>query len=249
MKIGVIGLGIVGETILHVMKFFHDEVKGYDKYKPSDLFVDICDTDIIFVAVPTNDKNGRLDCSMVIDVLEKLEANPYSGVICIKSTVGVGFLDKARKFNLRIVYMPEFLHERTRLADFVSANYFVMSGKKEDLNRVKEALFWVDDDKFFIVDDRTAEIVKLAMNAFAATKISFVNEIKKICDKVGADAKIVMEILRKDKRCGGEYTDPARGPYRGKCLPKDTRELMNCTKVSVLLKAVEEVNERTKREM
>lgn len=246
MKIGVIGLGVVGNTILTIMKFFHDDVVGYDKYKCSDSFENVCATDLIFVVVPTDGKEGRLDFSNVRDVLEQLEAYSYPGIVCIKSTVGVKFLDEARKFNFRIVYMPEFLHERTRLADFVSPDHVVMSGEKEDLSIIRKAFFWVDDDKFFSVDDRTAEVVKLAMNAFAATKISFANEIRRICDEVGADAEKVMEILRQDKRCAKEYTDPTRGPYGGKCLPKDTRELMNCTNKSILLKAVEEVNEKMK---
>ena len=249
MKIGVIGLGVVGNTIFHVMKFFHDHVVGYDKCKCSDSFEDVCATDFIFVAVPTGRKEGRLDCSNVRDVLERLEAHSYPGIVCIKSTVGVKFLDEARKFNLRIVYMPEFLHEETRLADFVSPDYIVMSGEEEDLSTLRQAFFWVDDNKFFIVDDRTAEVAKLALNAFAATKISFANEIRSICNEVGADAEKVMELLRQDKRCAKEYTDPTRGPYGGKCLPKDTRELMNCTIKSILLRAVEEVNEKIKKEM
>jgi len=249
MRIGVIGLGAVGETVLSAMKFFHGEVRGYDEYKPRDSFEDICDTDIVFVAVPTLEKMGRLNCTIVTDTLEKLEANSYGGVVCIKSTVGVGFLDQARKFNLKVVYMPEFLHEQTRLADFVSPDYIVISGDKEDLNTLKQAFFWISDDKFFVVDDRTAEIVKLAMNAFAATKISFANEIKNICEEVGADAVKVMKILSQDKRCGKEYADPTRGPYGGKCLPKDTRELINSVNGCVLLKAVEEVNEKMKREL
>ncbi len=247
MKIGVIGLGVVGNTIFAVMKFFYGHVRGYDKYKDSDSFESVCATNLIFVAVPTDGKEGKLDCSNVRDVLEQLEAHSYHGVVCIKSTVGVRFLDEARKFNLRIVYMPEFLHEKNRLADFVSSDYIVMSGEKEDLSTVRQAFSWVDDNKFFIVDDRTAEVSKLAMNAFAATKISFANEIRSICNEVGADAKKVMEILRQDKRCAKEYTDPTRGPYGGKCLPKDTRELIQCTNNSILLRAVEELNEKMKK--
>lgn len=251
MKIGVIGLGIVGNTILTVMKFYHDDVRGYDKYKPGDSFESVCDTDLVFVAVPTNEKDGRLDCSIVRDVLDQLETNSYHGIVCIKSTIGVKFLQEARKShpNLRIVYMPEFLHEKSTLADFLSPDYIVMSGKKEDLNTLKKVFFWVDDDKFFDVDDRTAEVTKLAVNAFAATKISFANEIRRICEEVAADAEKVMGILRQDKRCAEEYTDPTRGPYSGRCLPKDTRELIRSTNVSILLKAVEETNEKMKEEM
>jgi UDPglucose 6-dehydrogenase len=250
VKIGVLGLGVVGNTILTVMKFYHHNVRGYDKYKPSDSFESVCDTDLVFVAVPTNEKDGRLDCSIVRHTLDQLEKNSYRGVICIKSTIAVGFLDEVRKSNpnLRIVYMPEFLHEKNSLTEFASPDYIVMSGKEEDINILRKAFFWVNDNKFFHVDDRTAEVTKLVVNAFAATKISFANEIGRICKEVGADAETVMAVLRRDKRCGEEYTDPTRGPYGGKCLPKDTRELINCTNVSILLKAVEETNEKMKKE-
>lgn len=246
MNIGVYGVGAVGETIYHAMKFYHENVKGYDKYKPGDSFEDICEMDMIFVAVPTNEKEGRLDCSIVMDALKTLKAVSYKGIVCIKSSLGINFLDEARKLDLRIVYMPEFLHEKSRLADFISPDHIVMSGKKRDLDIMREAFYWISDSKFFKVDDRTAELTKLAINAFAATKISFANEIAMISRKVGADAVKVMEILRNNKRCAPEYTDPTGGPYDGKCLPKDTREIINCVNNSTLLKAVEKVNEKTK---
>ncbi len=248
MKIGVIGLGMVGQTIFHVMKFFNSPVKGYDKYKPSDSFEEVLDMDIVFIAVPTNGKEGRLDCSIVRNVLEKLEKASYNGVVCIKSTVGINFLDDVKKFPLRIVYMPEFLHERNRLADFISPDHVVMSGEKEDLDILRQAFFWVDDSKFFFVDDRTAEVTKRVINAFAATKISFTNEIAMICHEVGANAEKVMEILRQNGRCAPEYTDPTKGAYGGMCLPKDMLELINFTNKSILLKAVEEVNENVKED-
>jgi len=251
LKIGVIGLGVVGKTILTAMKFYYDDVRGYDKYKPGDSFENVCNTDLVFVAVPTNEKDGRLDCSIVRDVLDQLETNSYRGIVCIKSTIGVKFLHHARKShpNLRIVYAPEFLHEKSSLADFVSPDRIVMSGKKEDLNTVRKVFFWVEDSKFFDVDDRTAEVTKLAVNAFAATKISFANEMRRVCEEVGADVEKVMEILRHDKRCAEEYTDPTIGPYGGKCLPKDTRELIRSTSVSILLKAVEKTNEEMKKRL
>lgn len=250
VKIGVIGLGAVGVTVLTAMRFYHVDVRGYDKYKPADSFESVCDTDVVFVAVPTKEKDERLDCSIVRDILNQLEANSYRGIVCLKSTVGVRFLQEARKSHpdLRIVYSPEFLHEKNSLADFISPQYIVMSGKKEDVDTMRKVFFWIDNDKFFDVDDRTAEITKLAVNAFAATKISFANEMKMICEEVGADVVKVMEILRHDKRCGEEYADPTRGAYDGKCLPKDIRELIASANASLLLKAVEATNEKVKKE-
>ncbi len=243
LKIGVIGLGKVGQTIFHAMKFFNNEVKGYDKFKPSDSFEEVLNSDVVFVAVPTDGKEGRLDCSIIRTVLEDLEKAVYSGVVCIKSTIGINFLDSIKELALRVVYMPEFLHEKSRLSDFMSPDHIVMSGQKEDQDILRRAFFWVDDSKFFYVDDRTAEASKLVINAFAATKISFSNEIARICHEIGANDEKVMEILRQNGRCAPEYTDPTKGAYGGYCLPKDTRELLNASNKSILLKAVEEVNE------
>ena len=247
MKIGIIGLGMVGGTVYHALKFFHEDVKSYDKYNPSDAFEEVLESDIVFVAVPTNEKDGRLDCSIVYDVLINLEKNNYSGIVCIKSTLGIFSLDAIRKLNLRIVYVPEFLHEKIRLSDFLSPDHVVMSGSLEDIEVIKKALPWIEGNKYFIVDDRTAELTKLVINAFAATKISFSNEVNNIANEIGADAKKVMEILRNNKRCAPEYTDPTKGPYAGACLPKDTRELINFSDTSILLKAVETLNESLKK--
>jgi UDPglucose 6-dehydrogenase len=129
----------------------------------------------------------------------------------------------------------------------LSPPYVIASGSRQDFQEYLNVLYWVPSEKFYLVDDRTAEITKLAMNAFAATKISFVNELERICKTHGADEEKVMEILRLDKRCGEEYAYPNRGPYGGKCLQKDTTELKNCTSGTLLLNAVEKVNEKTKQ--
>jgi len=249
MKISVIGLGMVGETVYHAMKFYHEEVKGFDKFKDSDSFKEVCESDIIFVAVPTNEKDGRLDCSIVNDVLLDLEKIQYRGIVCIKSTLGLFFLDEVRKLNLRTVYNPEFLHENNRLADFLSPDHVIMSGNRDDIDILIEAFPWIDKSKFFFVDDRTAELAKLAINAFAATKISFANEIQNISLETGADSSKVMEILRINKRCAPEYTNPKKGPYGGACLPKDTKELINFLFFSILLRAVEKLNDDIKKKL
>jgi UDPglucose 6-dehydrogenase len=248
MKIGVIGLGMVGETVLHTMKFYHKWVKGYDKYKESDSFEEVCQADIIFLAVPTNSKNGRLDSSILNEVLENLVDVSYKGIVCIKSTVAINYLNEARRYPLRIVYMPEFLHERSRLSDFLSPDHVVMSGDDNDIEILKQAFPWIKKSKYWTVDDRTAEMSKLFINAFAAMKISFANEVSVLSNEIGADPVKIMEILRNNKRCAPEYTNPTLGPYDGSCLPKDTQELVNFSNKSIILRAVEEFNNKYKLE-
>lgn len=249
MKIGIIGLGVVGETIYSALKFYHKEVVGYDKFKQSDSFKELIKSDIIFIALPTNLKDNRLDCSLIRAILEKLEKNRYHGVVIIKSTLSINFVKDIEKLNLRIVIMPEFLHERSRLQDFVRPKLVVIAGKEEDVNLVMNGVFyWLEKSiPVFSVDYLTAVMAKLVMNAFAATKISFANEVGRMCSPFGIDPKLVMKILVSEGRASPEYTDPTKGPFEGKCLPKDIIELMNCSE-SILLKAVNEVNEVVKKE-
>ena len=251
MKIGVIGLGAVGETIYKALKFYHKKVVGYDKFKPSDTFEEVTEAELIFIALPTKQKGNRLDCSLIMGTLKKLEKRKYLGVVVIKSTLSLDFAKKEiEKLNLRIAIMPEFLHERIRLQDFVRPNLVVIAGKEEDVDLVmNRAFYWLEKNiPVFYVDCLTAVMTKLVMNAFAATKISFANEVGRICSCLEIDPKLVMRILVSDSRASPEYTDPTKGPFGGKCLPKDLEELINCSDRSILLKAVKKVNEVVKKE-
>ncbi len=249
MIIGVVGLGVVGETVYKVMRAFHDEVKGFDIEikKTHHTLEEVLKSRIIFVSLPTpiNDK-GRLDATLITDFLMILKKRGFDGLVAIKSTLPLDFLEKVRKYDLRVLYCPEFLREKTAILNMIAPSYVVVSGAKNDFSTYTKVLYWVPPERFHFVDDRTAEMIKLAMNAIAATKVSFVNEMERICRIHGADVEKVMEILRLDKRCGSEYAFPNRGPYGGKCLEKDIEELMNSTANTFLLEAVERVNNRTK---
>lgn len=249
MKIGIIGLGAVGSAIYKILNVFHEDVKGFDinTAVSKDSLDDVLKTDNIYLALPTNsDNNNRLDTSLLINYLEKLRSVNYKGLVILKSTLPLCFLKDARTFGLRVLYSPEFLHEKTALFEMLNPSFIVVSGSDQDILAYKKILYWLPGKRFYPTDDRTAEMIKLAMNAFAATKISFVNEIERICKIYNADVQKVMEILRFDKRCAAEYSYPNRGPYGGKCLVKDIRELLHSDPNPVLFDAVEKVNERTK---
>lgn len=244
MKLGVIGLGMVGETIFHALQFYHHDVVGYDKYKPSNTFEDILAADILFIALPTPSKEGRLDASILLSVITKLQEHQFSGIIVLKSTISLDIWTDIKKLNLRIVYSPEFLHEKKRLQDFVQPKVIVIAGQKENVDVVLHDVFYWLDPKTTIqyVDPPTAIMSKLVMNAYASTKISFANEIKRICDDIGVDPRTVMNTLVLEGRAAAEYTDPTKGAFGGSCLPKDLDELIHSTQKSILLKAVKEVN-------
>jgi UDPglucose 6-dehydrogenase len=250
VKVGVIGLGTTGKALIEVISLFH-QVKAYDidPARSKDSLDEVLSADALFLALPTTLKDdGRLDTKSITEYLEKLDKKNHKGLVIIKSTLPVNYLKRARKHGLRLLYSPEFLHEKTAKEDMLNQPYVVVSGSTQDFEEYRNILSWIPPEKFHLVDDRTAELIKLTMNAFAATKISFVNEIERISKIHGADEEKVMAILRLDKRCGEEYAYPNRGPYGGKCLPKDVSELKNSANGSVLFDAVEEVNEKTKKQ-
>lgn len=244
MKIGVIGLGMVGGTIMHVMQFYHQDVIGYDKYKPSNTFEDVLSAHVLFIALPTPPKNGRLDASILLSVMSALQKHHYSGIIVLKSTISLDIWKDLTKLNLRVVYCPEFLHERQRLQDFVKPNVVVIAGHQEEVDFVlQDVFYWLDPETpIQYLDPPTAIMTKLVMNAYASTKISFANEIKRICEEVDIDPRPVMKTLVLEGRAAAAYTDPMKGAFGGACLPKDLDELIHSTPKSILLKAVREVN-------
>jgi UDPglucose 6-dehydrogenase len=250
MKIGVIGLGMVGGTIMHALQFYHRDVIGYDKYKPSSTFEDVLSAEVLFMALPTPLKDGRLDASILLSVMSNLQAHHYSGIVVLKSTISLDIWKALTSLNLRLVYCPEFLHENQRLQDFVKPNVVVIAGRREEVDVVLQDVFYWLDPKTPIqyLDPPTAIMTKLVMNAYASTKISFANEIKRICDNVDIDPRPVMETLVLEGRAAAAYTDPMKGAFGGSCLPKDLDELIHSTPKSILLKAVHEVNMIIKQE-
>jgi len=251
-QVGIIGLGAVGSAVRHALSFYHSCV-GFD-IKGEGSWNEILKTQAVFICVSTPEGvDGRLDCSAVDDVLSRLEGNNYSGICVIKSTVGVGYTDSAvRRFpRLRLVYMPEFLREKSNFTWFVNPDRIVISGQERDVDVVLELFTWMDglDETVPVLrmSHIDAEIGILAHNAYIATKVSFTEEMEKISREHGADPNQVMSVIHADRRVKSkEHLRPGLGPYGGKCVPKDTRELINASHTTTLLSAVESVNENAK---
>lgn len=246
-RIGVIGLGSVGKAVKHALTFYHPCV-GYDilgEYS----WEDVLNTSVVFVCVPTPEgEGGRLDCSIVESVLSRLSISRYAGVVVIKSTIGIGFMDEAaaRYPELRLVYMPEFLRERSNFTWFVNPDRLVFSGSEEDIEEVLQYFAWVEEGVPLLrMTHREAELGKLAHNAFIAVKVSFTNEIEEISHEMNADPAHVMSVIWADRRVvSREHLRPGFGPYAGKCVPKDTRELINVSGSAALLRTAEDLNNR-----
>ncbi len=240
----VIGLGSVGWAVVHGLCSKGYSYAGYDIAGDYD-WNSILDSKISFVCVSTPiGDDGHLDCSNIDDALEKLSESDYSGVVVIKSTVSVGYMDSAstRFPTLRLVYMPEFLRERSSFKWFLKPDRLVLSGAPEDVDAVLGFFSWVENAETLIMSHKEAEIGKLAHNAYIATKVSFTNEIEAFCSASKCDSSNVMSVIWADRRvkCRSHLT-PGLGSYDGKCVPKDTHELITSFPDSVLLRAVEAV--------
>lgn len=194
---------------------------------------------VLFIAVGTPRRgDGSADMQHVESVAKEI-ARHMDGykVIVTKSTVPVGTGERIRKIiseNLKeridfdIVSNPEFLREGSALEDFMRPNRVVLGARNQQAVAIMQDLYkplYLIETPFIVTDVETAELIKYASNSFLATKISFVNELANLCEKVGADVHVVAKGMGLDRRIGPKFLHPGPG-YGGSCLPKDTNALL-----------------------
>jgi UDPglucose 6-dehydrogenase len=213
---------------------------------------------IAFVCVPTPPTySGEADLSAVWSVLDELPEPSERAILVMKSTVPVGTGEKVRAqldarglAHVGYVSNPEFLAEGTAIRDFTQPDRIVIGAFDEADGDAVEAVYTPLEAPVVRADVASAEMVKLASNAFLATKISFINEIANVCEETGADVSVVAEGMGLDQRIGRLFLRPGIG-YSGSCLPKDVAALKQLAGNSgyhfQLLTAVIEVNELQKR--
>src|SRR6266550_3980663 len=213
---------------------------------------------IAFVCVPTPPTySGEADLSAVWRVLDELPEPAERAILVMKSTVPVGTganvrfrLDGRGLAHVGYVSNPEFLAEGTALRDFRNPDRIVVGAFDDADGDAVTALYEPIEAPVVRADVASAEMVKLASNAFLATKISFINEIANVCEETGADVSLVAEGMGLDRRIGSLFLRPGIG-YSGSCLPKDVSALKQLAGNSgyhfQLLTAVIEVNELQKR--
>ncbi len=201
--------------------------------------------------------SGDADLSRVEAVIEALPESADGAILVMKSTVPVGTgrrvraeLDARGREDVGYVSNPEFLREGSAVADFREPDRVVVGGdRSEDVARVAR-LYEDLQVPILTTDVASAEMIKLASNAFLATKISFVNEIANVCERVGADVEEVARGMGMDTRIGPSFLRPGIG-YGGSCFPKDVtalKQMAGNTGYSFqLLASVIEVNELQKR--
>jgi UDPglucose 6-dehydrogenase len=226
----------------------------------------ISDAEIVFIAVgtPMGD-DGSADLQYVLAVAKSIGETMQKRLLVVdKSTVPVGTADKvkttiqaaldSRESDLKfdVVSNPEFLKEGAAIDDFMKPDRVVIGADSEyAFEKMKQvyAPFFRTHDRFITMDIRSAEMTKYAANAMLATKISFMNEIANICERVGADANQVRIGIGSDKRIGYGFIYPGAG-YGGSCFPKDVKALQNMAQENhyeaKLITAVAAVNDAQK---
>lgn len=214
--------------------------------------------EIIFIAVGTPeqpDGTANLDyIQMAASTIARHMKN--DGIVCTKSTVPVGTNDRIKQWihsekppslRIEVVSNPEFLREGSAIFDFFHGDRIVIGADNPEAASVLEQIYLPLEIPIIKTDMRSAEMIKYASNAFLATKISFINEIAAICEKVGANIEEVAYGIGKDERIGRYFLQAGIG-YGGSCFPKDTKALVqlagNIQHPFELLKAVIEVNNR-----
>ena len=217
---------------------------------------------VVFIAVGTPEgETGDADLQHVLESARQIgQALRHYTLIVDKSTVPVGTADRVReviagatRVEFDVVSNPEFLKEGAAVGDFLKPDRVVIGTTSERARRIMGELyapFVRTENPILFMDPRSAELTKYAANAMLATRISFMNDIALLCEKVGADVDFVRKGLGADRRIGYPFLFPGIG-YGGSCFPKDIKALIatarECGIEFDLLRAVERTNERQKR--
>jgi UDPglucose 6-dehydrogenase len=231
------------------LKFTTDLKKGIDGAQ------------IVFLALPTPPgEDGSADLKYVLGVADQLGLilEDYK-VIVDKSTVPVGTADKVKaaiakhaRVQFDVVSNPEFLREGVAVEDFMKPDRVVIGSSSDRAKKVMGDLyapFVRQGNPVIYMDEKSAELTKYAANSFLATKISFMNEIAQLCERLGADVDMVRRGIGSDDRIGKRFLFPGIG-YGGSCFPKDVQALIKSSEEVdydfQILKSVEKVNELQK---
>ena len=225
--------------------------------------------EVVFIAVGTPpDEDGSADLQYVLSVAESVgQCMTEHRFVVNKSTVPVGTADKVREriasvldgrgmdIGFDVISNPEFLKEGAAIEDFMRPDRIVVgteSKKSEQTMRELYAPFNRQQDRMIVMDVRSAELTKYAANAMLATKISFMNEMANIADRLGADVEQVRKGIGSDARIGYHFIYAGCG-YGGSCFPKDVRALARTAEAAgyqpALLNEVESVNGRQKHRL
>ncbi|MDE2301276.1 MAG: UDP-glucose/GDP-mannose dehydrogenase family protein [Sphingomonadales bacterium] len=232
----------------------------------TDLAAGMAQASAIFIAVgtPSRRGDGHADLSFVYEVAREVGAHlAQPAVIVTKSTVPVGTGDEVERIitqaapqvTFAVASNPEFLREGAAIGDFKRPDRIVIGTDEEWARQVMREVYrplFLNRAPILFTSRRSAELIKYAANAFLATKITFINEMADLCEKVGADIQDVARGIGLDNRIGAKFLHAGPG-YGGSCFPKDTLALLKTAEDSGsptrIVEAVAKVNESRKRAM
>lgn len=277
--IGIVGLGILGSIHKNWLEENKKDlnVLTYDINKEcnSDMKKLSTESSYIFISVPTDSKEGRLDTSIVDSIVKEINSYNDCVPIFIRSTLPIGHSQKLNDiYENYIFFIPEFLTERFAKEDFEKNERFIIGipkMKKPNLMAI-DILVIVEDvvnyfpkaDKVFSYYCATAEAIKIFTNSFYALKIIFANEMNSLCSRINLNYKDIIEAMISDSRIGSNDNDTSgkdvhfriaqdgKAGFGGKCLPKDSLELVNFMEEYEcgfgLLKKVVEINNKIRND-
>ena len=250
VRIGVVGLGYVGLVTAAVLASRGNSVTGVDVdvsriqmlkrgkspiFEPqlderignarsniefSEDYSKLSDCEVIFLCVPTPNTDNRIDLRYVMAAAAEIKEYNASSDLVIKSTVLPGTARKVSELTgMNVVSNPEFTREGSAVHDTEKPDRIVIGGKS--VERVRE-IWEFTGSPIIVTTNENAELIKYASNAFLAVKISFINQIADLCEKIpGTDVNVVAEGMGLDRRIGREFLKAGLG-YGGSCFPKDT---------------------------
>ena len=241
-------------------------IESCNLFFSTELSIGLNNSNICFIAVGTPmGEDGSADMQYVLEAAREIgQLISHDLIVVNKSTVPVGTADMVKEviksemavrsveFKVEVVSNPEFLKEGAAVSDFMRPDRVVIGSDDEDVIETMKELynpFTINHERFITMDVRSAEMTKYASNAMLATRISFMNEMANICERVGADVNFVREGIGSDRRIGYSFLYPGCG-YGGSCFPKDVKALIKTAQdngyESTILKGVESVNEKQK---
>ena len=244
-SIGIIGKGFVGTAVQYGFSpnvGCDAEVRVFDivpSKSTHTLDQVVNESDIIFISVPTPSfADGEIDLKLLDRCLEdiyKVSKDNNEAVFLIRSTVVPGTTEKLQqKFkNLNLVFNPEFLTERSANFDFINQSRVILGGLSKNTNKVASLYRWRFGNSINIIETnyQTAELIKYVTNTFFATKVSFMNDMSLLSDKVDADWDTVIDGFVSDGRVGHSHLNvpghDGKYGFGGSCFPKDIQAIIH----------------------
>lgn len=257
MKVGVVGLGVVGNTVRTAFQAAGIRTVGYDLYRNIGTLEAFERCDVIFVAVPTpNLEDGSFDLTEVWNAVSNMEKHAPGSIVALKSTPMPGTIEAlAEDFpGLRLAMVPEFLVAERALESFLKPDRVVIGAYDPEVANVLEEVMRlvVPSAPMLRVSPLEAEFAKLCSNAFLSAKVGFANQLRDLVEAYGADWSSVQALVGLDRRIGPDHiTVTVERGFGGVCLPKDLAAAIAAARKKgvepSLLTCLEEYNRKIRR--